>query len=111
MGVCDIAIDSGAGESVRPKGCLNEEPTVGLSSGPMRFVAAHGQETGLYGSTALRVRRRRCANVMSMGFKVTDVAPRREAIRRIVERSNIAQFDGGGWWWWIRNESMSSQIP
>lgn len=80
-------LDSWAEESVWPRDWLWEEPTMSTmrdSAEPNKFVAANGQEMGRYGSNVVMLTRQGGADIMSVGFEVTDVggAPEVEGIRK-----------------------------
>lgn len=88
------------------RGGANGDPRVHQK----RFVAANGHETKGDGRKRAQFRRQGCADVISLGLDVTNIAKSLVAVRRIVEKGSEVrllsagrqgrQWGGGDSWRW-----------
>jgi hypothetical protein len=87
----EITVDSAAEESVCPKSWEEQYP-MRRPSRWMRFVNASGGAMNHYGEKTATFTTGSGANVMSLGFQVSDVRKPLAAVWRIAEKGNKIQF-------------------
>ena len=89
-----VTIDSGAAESVMPKGMLDWEPLVEGEAKRMgvKYVAANGAEMENYGEKKTRFRREGLSGINDMLFQVTDVGKPLASVTRILDKGNTVVF-------------------
>ena len=103
----EVAVDSGAEESVWPAKMLQEIPTVKGEGGRKKFLVANGQEMGHYGQKKIKFGGE-TGSVKTMSFEVTDDTKPLVAVRRIMEKGNEVHF---GKECYIRNVHTGERIP
>ena len=89
-----VTIDSGAAESVMPRGMLEGEPLVegeGKRLG-VKYVAANGAKMVNYGQKRIRFKKEGLSGVSDMLFQVTDVGKPLASVTRILDKGNTVVF-------------------
>jgi hypothetical protein len=96
-GVGKITIDSGAGESVMPKGMMVNEPLTESEAQRQgtKYVAANGSKMNNYGEKRVRFRQQGGA-VGAIKFQVSDVNKPLASVSRILEKGNTVFFSQKG---------------
>ena len=107
-----VTIDSGAAESVMPKGMLDREPLVEGEAKRMgvKYVAANGAKMENYGEKKIRFRREGLSGINDMLFQVTNVGKPLASVTRILDKGNTVVFSrkpGGSY---IMNNSTGQKI-
>lgn len=108
-----ITIDSGAAESVLPRGMLPNEPLregAAKRSG-VKYVAANGARMENLGEKRARFRRSGEAGINGITFQVTDVAKPLAAVSRILDKGNRVVFSRGAEGSYIENVSTGEWMP
>ena len=105
-----VTIDSGAEESVWPKGLLEAECVVPAKN-PRKFVAANGNPLKHYGEKVVKFKTQGQEGMGSMVFQVSDVTKPLASVARIVEKGNVVQFGAGEDDSFIMNISTGKKIP
>lgn len=108
-----ITIDSGAAESVLPRGMLPNEPLregAAKRSG-VKYVAANGARMETLGEKRARFRRSGEAGINGITFQVTDVAKPLAAVSRILDKGNRVVFNRGAEGSYIENVSTGEWMP
>ena len=105
-----VTIDSGAAESVMPKGLLDREPLVEGEAKRMgvKYVAANGKN---YGEKKIRFKKEGLGGINDMLFQVTDVGKPLASVSRILDKENTVVFSrkqGGSY---IVNKCTGQKIP
>ena len=92
-----ITIDSGAAESVMPKGMLPNEPAVeGMAKrNGVRYVAANGARMENMGEKRTRFRTGGAKAINGITFQVTDVSKPLASVSRILDKGNRVVFSRG----------------
>ena len=108
-----VTIDSGAAESVMPRGMLDGEPMVegeAKRSG-VRYVAANGAKMENYGEKRVRFRKEGLPGVSNMLFQVTDVGKPVASVTRILDKGNTVVFSRSAGGSFIVNDGSGRKIP
>ena len=108
-----ITIDSGAAESVMPKGMLPNEPAVegqAKKSG-VKYVAANGARMENLGEKRARFKRDGAAGINSITFQVTDVSKPLASVSRILDKGNRVVFSRGPEGSYIENLKTGEWAP
>ena len=108
-----VTIDSGAAESVMPKGMLDREPLMEGEAKRMgvKYVAANGAKMENYGEKKIRFRKECLGGINDMLFQVTDVGKPLASVSRILDKGNTVVFSrkqGGSY---IVNNCTGQKIP
>ena len=111
-GMGNITVDSGAAESVMPRGMLeNEELIEGAAKiSGVRYVAANGARMENFGEKRVKFK---CteSNVMNkITFQVTEVGKPLASVSRILDKGNTVVFSRNKGGSYILNEKSGSKI-
>ena len=108
-----VTIDSGAAESVMPRGMLQREPLVegDAKKAGVRYVAANGSKMDNYGEKRVRFKREGFNGVNSLLFQVTDVGKPRASVSRILDKGNAVIFSRGLGGSYVINDKTGQRIP
>ena len=91
-----MTIDSGAAESVMPRGMLEKEPLVEGEAKRLgvKYVAANGAKMDNYGQKRIRSKKEGLGGISDMLFQVTDVGKPLASATRILDKV-ISRKQGG----------------
>ena len=108
-----VTIDSGAAESVMPRGMLEGEPLVEGEAKRLgvKYVAANGARMENYGEKKIRFQKEGLEGISNMFFQVTDVGKPLASVSRILDKGNSVIFSrkpGGSY---IVNNRTGRKIP
>ena len=108
-----VTIDSGAAESVMPRGMLENEPLVEGEAKRLgvRYVAANGAKMDNYGEKKVRFRKEGLSGVSNMLFQVTDVGKPLASVARILDKGNSVVFSRKPSGSYIVNDQSGRKIP
>ena len=89
-----VTIDSGAAESVMPRGMLEGEPLVEGEAKRLgvKYVAANGAKMDNYGQKRIRFKKEGLGGISDMLFQVTDVGKPLASVTRILDKGNSVVF-------------------
>ena len=89
-----VTIDSGATESVMPKGMRDRQPLVEGEAKRMgvKYVAANGAKMDKYFEKKIRFKKEGLGGINDMLFQVTDVGKPLASISRILDKGNTVVF-------------------
>ena len=91
-----FTIDSGATESVMPRGMLEGEPSVEGEAKRLgvKYVAANGAKMDNYGQKRIRFKKEGLSGVSDMLFQVTDVGKPLASVTRMLVKEIPLSFRG-----------------
>ena len=89
-----VTIDSGAADSVMPRGMLEGEPLVDGEAKRLgvKYVAANGAKMDNYGQKRIRFKKEGLGGISDMLFQVTDVGKPLASVTRILDKGNSVVF-------------------
>ena len=108
-----VTIDSGAAESVMPRGMLDKEPLVEGEAKRLgvRYVAANGSKMDNYGEKRARFGKEGLEGISNMLFQVTDVGKPLASVARILDKGNTVVFSRSMGGSYIVNDRSGRKIP
>ena len=108
-----VTIDSGAAESVMPRGMLDKEPLVEGEAKRLgvRYVAVNGAKMDKYGEKRVRFRKEGLEGINNMLFQVTDVGKPLASVTRILDKGNTVVFSRAVGGSYIVNNASGRKIP
>ena len=107
-----VTIDSGAAESVMPRGMLDKEPLVEGEAKRLgvRYVAANGAKMDNCGEK-VRFRKEGLGGISNMLFQVRDVGKPLASVARILDKGNTVVFSRAVGGSFIVNDKSGRKIP
>ena len=107
-----VTIDSGAAESVMPRGMLEGEPLVEGESKRLgvKYVAANEAKMDNCGQKRIRFKKEGLSGVSDMLFQVTDVGKPLASVTRILDKGNTVVFSRNTGGSYIMNNHSGKKI-